>query len=99
MQALEEEIMLLQKRVGPIIDYEKSLGKAHDNTTDAMQTFVRHLAEGSKINRSIDEILVQATKELETTRQSTTEIGLSISYAQEEVCRFPFYGCARSLTK
>lgn len=91
VQALEEEVLLIQKRVGPIADYKQSLGKAHDNTTDAMQTFVRHLAQGNKINQSIDETIVQASEELETTCKSANEIGISIQHAQEEVSSFPFY--------
>lgn len=91
VQVLKEEVLLLQKRVRPIANYEQSLGKVHDNTTDAMQTFVHHLAQGNKINQSINETIVQASEELEMTCKSANEIGILIQHAQEEVSSFPFY--------
>jgi hypothetical protein len=83
--ALEEELLLLQKRVGPIADYKESLSKARTNTTEAMETFVRHLAQGSKINDSIDETIGEASRELEATHRSAAEISVSVQSAHEEV--------------
>ena len=87
--ALEEEMLLLQKRVGPIVDYKESITKARDNTTEAMENFVHHLAQGSKINDSIDETIGQASRELEATRRSAAEIGVSVQSAHEEVRGVP----------